>query len=61
MNAAKAISLFVLAIRKKNQNYLNAIENPNTSGMFDPSFKIESFYKLNNYDVIKTGVFCNHS
>jgi hypothetical protein len=57
---AKTISLFVLALREKDPKYLNAIENPKASGMFDPKINIISEYKLNNYDVLKTGPFCNH-
>jgi hypothetical protein len=57
---AKTISLFVLALREKDAKYLNAIENPKASGMFDPKINIISEYKLNNYDVLKSGPFCNH-
>ena len=59
MTIAKAISIFILAIREKSETYLNELENP-SSGVFDPSIKIESFFKHNNYDVLKTGAFCNH-
>ena len=57
---AKTISLFVLALREKNSKYLNAIENPTTSGVYDPSLSITSQYKINNYDVLKSGPFCDH-
>jgi hypothetical protein len=60
MTVAKAISTFILAIREKSEMYLNELENPNSSGVFDPSIKIESFFKHNNYDVLKTGAFCLH-
>jgi hypothetical protein len=57
----KAISYFIKAVDERDAASLSIIENPNQSGQFDPSIKIESKYKLNGFDIIKTGPFCKHS
>ena len=56
-NLIKAVSFFILGVRERNGAYLEAIENPSPS-VFDVSLNITAMYKLNGYDVTKTGPFC---
>jgi hypothetical protein len=59
-NVAKAVAYFLLALETRNKTYEFALENPKESGAFDPSLNIQALYKLNGYDIQKTGPFCNH-
>jgi hypothetical protein len=57
----KAISYFVKGVQGQDESYLNAIENPEKSPLFDATISKSGYHKYQNYDVIKTGPFCNHS
>ncbi len=60
-NSVKAISYFLLAVEQKNATYLKALENPKSSGFFDPSINITSIQKYNGFDILEKGPFCVHS
>ena len=60
-NLAKAIDYFIRAVDEKSSFYLNVINDPSDSGMFDKSISISAFYKYKGFDVTKTGPFCNHT
>jgi hypothetical protein len=55
---AKTINYFLTGVEQKNQFYIDAIQNPSESKLFDPRIKIESFYKTNGINVTETGSFC---
>lgn len=58
-NIANSISYFLKGIKNRDQKFIDAIENPSKSGLFDKEIHIEPTFKHNGYDVIKTGPFCN--
>ena len=60
-NLANAVSYFITAVDKKNSKYLNAIQQPTKSGMFNSTISIVSKFKENGYDILKTGAFCTHN
>lgn len=55
-----AINLFYNGINFRNQKYINALEDPENSGFFNPKIKIKAIFKTNGYDIFKTGPFCEH-
>lgn len=60
-SVAKAISYFIRGVDMKNSRYLNAVESPMNSSMFDQAIFINTSYKLNGFDVTETGPFCSHT
>lgn len=58
-NVVNSIAYFLKGVQNRDQKYIDALENPVKSGLFDNSIKIEPTFKHNNYDVIKTGPFCS--
>jgi hypothetical protein len=59
-NLANAVSYFLNAVDEKNLNFLQAIQFPEKSGMFNSSINVEAKYKENGFNIINTGPFCNH-
>lgn len=57
-NLANGITYFLNGVRQKDQKMLDALENPQKSGMFDSTIQIEARFKRNGFDVTKTGPFC---
>ncbi|RNA12621.1 chlorophyllase- chloroplastic [Brachionus plicatilis] len=55
-----AIGLFYKGINFKSEKFLEALENPEKSGFFDPKIQIKSVSKSNGYNVLNTGPFCKH-
>lgn len=57
-NMIIAISYFLNGVKEKNETFLDVIENPSKSSLFDETVKIEAMYDHNGFDVTKTGSFC---
>ncbi|CAF1089929.1 unnamed protein product, partial [Brachionus calyciflorus] len=51
-NVVKAIGLFYNGINQKNSQFVNALEEPNSSGFFDKSLNVLSKYKYNGYNIL---------
>ena len=59
-NIVNAISYFLKGINEKISTYINALENPKNSNLFNKTLNIESFYNHNGFNVLETGPFCKH-
>lgn len=59
-NVVHAINYFLNGVDNSNAEYINALQNPMSSGLFNFTINIESKYKYNGFDVLKTGSFCIH-
>ena len=63
---ANAVAYFLKAINNTNnpkqQDFLDAIQNPVNSSLFDPKIELISEFKNNKdeYNVKNTGPFCKH-
>lgn len=60
-NLAHAINYFINGVDYKNSTYINALSNPDNSGLFNSSVNIIPNFKSNGFNVLSTGPFCIHS
>ncbi len=60
MNLALTVKYFIRAIDGKDSTYLNAIQYPQKSGLYNSTINISSKFNLNGYNVLNTGPFCIH-
>lgn len=60
-NVVKAISFFLQGVNEKNETFIEALENPAESNMFDKDINITAEFKYNGFDILNTGPFCNNS
>ena len=60
-SVVKAVSSFLNGIDNRNSTFLDVIENPKNSSVFDPAIGINAFHDLGGFDVLKTGPFCIHT
>ena len=58
---ANAISYFLKGVYEKNTIYIQALESPNNSTLFNPILSLEYYFDHNGFDVIQTGAFCKHT
>lgn len=59
-NLVYAINYFINGVDEKNAQYINALTNPQASGLFNSTINIIPQYKSNGYNVLQTGPFCTH-
>jgi hypothetical protein len=57
-NFLNALTYFILGVREKKIEYLNAIQEPKKYAGFDENIDILANYKYNGYNVLETGPFC---
>jgi len=60
-SVVKSISFFLTGIDQRNSTFLDAIQNPKNSSMFNPVIEINASHDLGGFDVLKTGPFCIHA